>query len=319
MKKIGVLTSGGDAPGMNAAVRAIVRTAIYNKVEVIGIKRGYTGLIEQDIEPMNVYSVADIIQKGGTILRSSRSEYFMTDAGQKKAVKNLQDYGIEGLIVIGGDGSFRGAQALSNKGITTIGVPGTIDNDIGCTDYSIGFDTALSTAIDAISKIRDTTSSHNRVNVVEVMGRDCGDIALFAGLAGGAESIIVPEKEYNLDDICDKLLRGKDRGKLHSIIILAEGAGNFTDVCKGIEERTGVVTRGTNLGYIQRGGSPSSFDRILASRMGYMAVNLLLEGKNSRVTCLRNNKYIDMDIDEALAIKKEFDVEAYNISDILSI
>ncbi len=319
MRRIGVLTSGGDAPGMNAAIRAIVRTAIYNKVEVFGIKRGFTGLIEQDIEPMNVYSVADIIQKGGTILRSSRSEYFMTEAGQKKAIKNLNDFDIEGLIVIGGDGSFRGAQELSKKGITTVGVPGTIDNDIGCTDYSIGFDTALNTAIEAIGKIRDTTSSHNRVNVVEVMGRDCGDIALFAGLAGGAESIIVPEKAYNLDHICDKLLRGKDRGKLHSIIILAEGAGNFNDVCKGIEERTGVVTRGTNLGYIQRGGSPSPFDRILASRMGYMAVNLLLEGKDSRVTCLRHNKYIDMDIDEALEIKKEFDVESYKISDILSI
>ena len=319
MKRIGVLTSGGDAPGMNAVIRAVVRTAIYNKVEVFGIKRGFTGLIEQDVEPMNIYSVADIIQKGGTILRSSRSEYFMTEAGQKKAVKNLNDFGIEGLIVIGGDGSFRGAQALSNRGVTTIGIPGTIDNDIGCTDYSIGFDTALNTAIEAIGKIRDTTSSHNRVNVVEVMGRDCGDIALFAGLAGGAESIIVPEKEYNLDKICDKLLRGKDRGKLHSIIILAEGAGNFDDVCKGIEERTGVVTRGTNLGYIQRGGSPSPFDRILASRMGHMAVNLLIEGKDSRVTCLRCSKYIDMDIDEALKIKKEFDVEAYNISDILSI
>ncbi|MPW26355.1 6-phosphofructokinase [Alkalibaculum sp. M08DMB] len=319
MKRIGVLTSGGDAPGMNAAIRAIVRTAMYNKVEVFGIKRGYTGLLEQDIEPMNIYSVADIIHRGGTILRSSRSEYFKTEAGQKKGVKILNDYNIESLIVIGGDGSFKGAQALSNRGVNTIGIPGTIDNDIGCTDYSIGFDTALNTALDAIGKIRDTTSSHNRVNVVEVMGRDCGDIALFAGLAGGAESIIVPEQEYNLDIICEKLLKGKDRGKLHSIIILSEGAGSFDDLCKGIEERTGVVTRGTNLGYIQRGGSPSSFDRILASRMGNMAVNLLIEGQSSRVTCIRDNKYIDMGINEALEIEKKFDVEAYKISDILSI
>ncbi len=319
MKRIGVLTSGGDAPGMNAAIRAIVRTAIYNKVEVFGIRRGYQGLLEQDIEPLNIYSVADIIQKGGTILRSSRSEYFKAEAGQKKAAKVLKDFEIEGLIVIGGDGSFRGGQMLSRQDVKTICIPGTIDNDIGCTDYSIGFDTALNTAIDAISKIRDTTSSHNRVNVVEVMGRDCGDIALFSGLAGGAESIIVPEKEYDLDDICDKLLRGKDRGKLHSIIVLAEGAGDFNEICKGIEQRTGVVTRGTTLGYIQRGGSPTSFDRILASRMGKMAVDLLIQGADSRVMCIRGHKYIDMDINEALKMKKEFDLDAFEIADILSI
>ncbi|MFZ7132192.1 MAG: 6-phosphofructokinase [Eubacteriales bacterium] len=319
MKRIGVLTSGGDAPGMNAAIRAIVRTSIYNNVEIYGIKRGYTGLLEGDIEPLNIYSVADIIHRGGTILRSSRSEYFKTDEGQNKAVKNLKDMGITSLIVIGGDGSFKGAKALSHKGVNAIGLPGTIDNDIGCTDYSIGFDTALNTALDAIGKIRDTTSSHNRVNIVEVMGRDCGEIALFAGLAGGAESIIIPENDFNLDAICEKLLRGKDRGKLHSIIVLAEGVGNFTDFCHKIEEKTGVATRGTNLGYIQRGGSPSAFDRILASRMGYMAVNLLLEGYSSRVVCIRDNKYVHMDIDEALEIKKEFDEEAYKISDILSI
>lgn len=319
MKKIGVLTSGGDAPGMNAAIRAIVRTAIYNNVEVYGIKRGYTGLLEGDIEKLNIYSVADIIHRGGTILRSSRSEYFRTPQGQQKAIAILEEIGIEGLIVIGGDGSFKGAQALSNKGVNAIGIPGTIDNDIGCTDYSIGFDTALNTALDAIGKIRDTTSSHNRVNIVEVMGRDCGDIALFAGLAGGAESIIIPENNFDLDAICDKLLRGKDRGKLHSIIVLAEGVGNFTDFCNRIEEKTGVATRGTNLGYIQRGGSPTAFDRILASRMGYMAVNLMIEGYTSRVICIRDNKYMHLDINEALSIKKEFDEDAFKISDILSI
>lgn len=319
MKRIGVLTSGGDAPGMNAAIRAVVRTAVYNKVEVYGIKRGFSGLLEEDIEPLNVYSVADIIHRGGTILRSSRSEYFKTDAGQKKAIQVLEEFNIDSLIVIGGDGSFKGARALSNKGVNTISLPGTIDNDIGCTDYSIGFDTALNTALDAIGKIRDTTSSHNRVNVVEVMGRDCGEIALFAGLAGGAESILVPERDYDLDAISDKLLRGKDRGKLHSIIVLAEGVGNFEDFCKKIEEKTGVSTRGTNLGYIQRGGSPTAFDRILASRMGYMAVNLLLEGKTNRVIGIRDNKYLDMDTNEALEIKKEFDMEAYRIADVLSI
>ncbi|QSX07817.1 6-phosphofructokinase [Alkalibacter rhizosphaerae] len=319
MKRIGVLTSGGDAPGMNAAIRAVVRTAVYNKVEVYGIKRGFSGLLEEDIEPLNVYSVADIIHRGGTILRSSRSEYFKTDAGQKKAIQVLEEFNIDSLIVIGGDGSFKGARALSNKGVNTISLPGTIDNDIGCTDYSIGFDTALNTALDAIGKIRDTTSSHNRVNVVEVMGRDCGEIALFAGLAGGAESILVPERDYDLDAISDKLLRGKDRGKLHSIIVLAEGVGNFEDFCKKIEEKTGVSTRGTNLGYIQRGGSPTAFDRILASRMGYMAVNLLLDGKTNRVIGIRDNKYLDMDTNEALEIKKEFDMEAYRIADVLSI
>jgi 6-phosphofructokinase 1 len=319
MRRIGVLTSGGDAPGMNAAVRAVVRTAVYHNLEVFGIKRGYTGLLEGDMEPFNVYSVADIIHRGGTILRSSRSEYFKTDAGQAKAIQTLAEFNIDSLIVIGGDGSFKGARALSNKGVNTICLPGTIDNDIGCTDYSIGFDTALNTALDAIGKIRDTTSSHNRVNVVEVMGRDCGQIALFAGLAGGAESILVPEKDYDLDAISDKLLRGKDRGKLHSIIVLAEGVGNFEDFCKKIEEKTGVSTRGTNLGYIQRGGSPTAFDRILASRMGYMAVNLLLEGKTNRVIGIRNNTYMDMETNEALEIKKEFDFEAYKIADILSI
>ena len=319
MRRIAVLTSGGDAPGMNAAIRGIVRTAIYNKVDVFGIKKGYQGLLEQYIEPLNVYSVADIIQRGGTILRSSRSEFFRTEAGQKKAAKILNDYDIEGLIVIGGDGSFKGAQKLGEQGITTVCIPGTIDNDIGCTDYTIGFDTALNTALDAIGKIRDTTSSHNRVNVVEVMGRDCGDIALFSGLAGGAESIIVPEKKYDLEEITNKILRGKDRGKLHSIIVLAEGAGNFDEICKEIEEKTGVITRGTRLGYIQRGGSPNAFDRILASRMGNMAVEVMISGTKSRAICIRENKYVDLDLDEALKIEKEFDSRSYDISNILSI
>jgi 6-phosphofructokinase 1 len=319
MKRIGVLTSGGDAPGMNAAVRAVVRTAIYNNIEVMGIIRGYNGLINKNIKPMGISSVSDILQRGGTVIHTARSKEFRAKQGQEKAVNTLNEFNIEGLIVIGGDGSFRGAQKLSELGINTIGIPGTIDNDIPCTDYTIGFDTAVNTALESISKIRDTSTSHERANIIEVMGRNCGNIALFSGLAGGAEAIIVPEKGFNVDEVCEKIVKGKNRGKLHSIVVLAEGAGEAYEVGKQIQHKTGIETRTTILGYIQRGGSPSAFDRILASRMGSMAVDLLLNGKTSRVVCIQKNEYLDMDINEALSMEREFNNEVYNVSKILSI
>lgn len=319
MKKIAVLTSGGDAPGMNAAIRAVVRSGIYNGINVVAIKQGFNGLINAQIEEMNLSSVADIIHRGGTILRTARSDEFQTEAGQKKALNVINVLGIEGIVVIGGDGSFRGAQKLSQLGIPTIGIPGTIDNDLGYTDYTIGFDTSINTVIDAISKIRDTSTSHGRANIVEVMGRHCGDIALYAGLAGGAESIIVPEVGFNVDQVCSKLLKGKNRGKLHSIIILAEGVGGAVEMGKEIEEKTGIETRATILGHIQRGGSPTAFDRILASKMGAKAVELLLQGATNRVVGVEGKKVIDMDIDEALSVKNNFDTDTYELAKILSI
>ena len=272
MKTIGILTSGGDAPGMNAAIRAVVRSAIYYGCKVYGINRGYKGLIESDLVEMDLSSVGDIIHRGGTILKSSRCEEFKTEEGRQKAVKILKKHGIDCLVVIGGDGSFNGAQKLSDLGFPAIGIPGTIDNDLAYTDYTIGFDTALNTVVDAISKIRDTSSSHERVNIVEVMGRHCGDLALYSGLAGGAETIIVPEVDYKIEDICLRLETTKKRGKRHSIIVVAEGVGNANDIAKGIVERTGADLRVTVLGHVQRGGSPTVSDRILASRMGVRAV-----------------------------------------------
>lgn len=320
MKTIGVLTSGGDAPGMNAAIRAVVRTSIYNGVKIIGIKQGYNGLIEGNLEEMNLSSVADIIHRGGTILRTARSEEFMTKKGIKKALNVIEVFGIDGIIVLGGDGSIRGAKRLSENGVPTIGIPCTIDNDLGYTDYSVGFLTSVETVVDAISKIRDTSASHGRANIVEVMGRSCGDIALYSGLAGGAESIIVPEEEVNIDDICKRLIQGKNRGKLHSIIVLAEGVrGSAYDVAKEIEDKTSIETRVTILGHIQRGGTPSAFDRIIASKMGYRAVELLLEGKTVRAVGIKENKVIDIDIDEALSTEKHFDKDMYDIAKILSI
>jgi len=320
MKTIGVLTSGGDAPGMNAAIRAVVRTSIYNGVKIIGIKQGYNGLIEGNLEEMNLSSVADIIHRGGTILRTARSEEFMTKKGIKKALNVIEVFGIDGIIVLGGDGSIRGAKRLSENGVPTIGIPCTIDNDLGYTDYSVGFLTSVETVVDAISKIRDTSASHGRANIVEVMGRSCGDIALYSGLAGGAESIIVPEEEVNIDDICKRLIQGKNRGKLHSIIVLAEGVrGSAYDVAKEIEDKTSIETRVTILGHIQRGGTPSAFDRIIASKMGYRAVELLLEGKTVRAVGIKENKVIDIDIDEALSTEKHFAKDMYDIAKILSI
>ena len=319
MKTIGILTSGGDAPGMNAAIRAVVRSSIYYGCKVYGIHRGYKGLIEEDIHEMDLSSVGDIIHRGGTILKSSRCEEFKTEEGRLQAVGVLKKYKIDCLVVIGGDGSFNGAQKLSELGFPAIGIPGTIDNDLAYTDYTIGFDTTMNTIIDAIGNIRDTSSSHERVNIIEVMGRHCGDLALYAGLAGGAETIIVPERNYNIEDVCNKLKTTQKRGKRHSIIVIAEGVGNAQDLGKEIISETGADLRVTILGHVQRGGSPSAFDRILASRMGVRAVELLLDGRSARVVGIRDNHIIDMDITEALKMTRPFDKGTYEMAKILSI
>ncbi len=319
METIGVITSGGDAPGMNAGVRAVVRSGIYNNLRILGIKQGYNGLLNGNIVEMDLSSVADIIHKGGTVLRTARSDEFATAEGLNKALNIIKVFGIDGLIVLGGDGSFRGAKRLDDAGVPVACVPCTIDNDMGYTDYTIGFFTAVETVVDAISKIRDTSASHGRANIVEVMGRNCGDIALYSGMAGGAESIIVPEIEIDIDNVCKRVIQGKNRGKLHSIIVLAEGVGNPFEVAKEIEEKTGTETKVTILGHIQRGGTPTTFDRVMASKMGNKAVNLLFEGKTGRAVGIKENKIIDMDLVEALSIEKEFDREMYDISRILSI
>jgi 6-phosphofructokinase 1 len=319
MRKIGVLTSGGDAPGMNAAVRAVVRSAIYNDLEVAGVKRGYQGLMVGDIVPMDLGSVADIIHRGGTVLYTARSEEFKTKDGQEKAVATIREHGIDGLVVIGGDGSFRGAKILSDMGIPTIGIPGTIDNDIPCTDYTIGFDTAVNTVIEAIDKIRDTATSHERTYVVEVMGRNAGDIALVAGVAGGAESVIIPEAKYDITKIVEKLKRGAARGKKHSIILVAEGAGKGFSIGEVIRELTGWETRVTVLGHIQRGGSPTAFDRMLASKMGSHAVDLLLKGEKAKMVGTCGGKIIATDITEALNTPRQPDMTLYDLAGVLSI
>lgn len=318
MKKIAVLTSGGDAPGMNAAIRAVVRTALSKGIEVMGVQRGYSGLINGELFSMDKTSVSDIIQRGGTILRTARLPEFKDEEVRKRAVKILKAYGVDALVVIGGDGSFTGAKLLSKLGVKTVGLPGTIDNDLAYTDYTIGFDTALNTVIDAINKIRDTSTSHERVSIIEVMGRHCGDIALYAGLAGGAEAILVPELGFDKGELCKKILEGKAAGKMHNLVMLAEGIGGAFELAKEVEDVTGIETRATILGHTQRGGSPSVFDRVLASKMGAKAVEVLLEGKTSRVIGIRDNKIIDDDIDEALAIERKFDQELYNIAEVLS-
>ncbi|NLY44954.1 MAG: 6-phosphofructokinase [Tissierella sp.] len=319
MKTIGILTSGGDAPGMNAAIRAVVRTGIYHGVRMVGIKQGYHGLINGDIQEMNLSSVADIIHRGGTMLRSSRSDEFQTEEGFKKALSILDIFGIDGLIVLGGDGTLKGARELSKAGIPTIGIPCTIDNDLGYTDFTIGFLTAVETVVEAISKLRDTSTSHGRANIIEVMGRRCGDIALYAGMAGGGESIIVPEVEFDVDEVCKKVISGRNRGKLHHIIVLAEGVGNAYDVAKKIDSKTGIDTRVTILGHIQRGGTPTTFDRIIASQMGRDAVELLLGGNSGKALGIKCNEIINLDISEALLIKKEFNKNMYETAQILSI
>lgn len=318
MKKIAVLTSGGDAPGMNAAIRAVVRMGLEKGLRVMGVERGYDGLINGRIFEMDRNSVSDIIHKGGTILRTARCEEFRTEEGRAKAANILKVFGIDGLVVIGGDGSFTGAKYLSKLGVNTIGIPGTIDNDLAYTDYTIGFDTALNTVMDAINKLRDTSTSHERVSIVEVMGRNCGDIALNAGIAGGAESVIIPEVAFDKEEIIQSVLEGKRRGKIHNLIILAEGVGGGAELAKEIQAITGISVRTTVLGHIQRGGSPSAFDRILASRMGAHAVELLLDGKSSRVVGMKNGQIMDQDIDEALAMPSKFDKHLYQVANEIS-
>ena len=316
---IAVLTSGGDAPGMNAAVRAVVRTAVYNNINVTGVYKGFDGLIKNNTVPLNVYSVADIIQRGGTFLYTARSDEFRTQEGLKKAVSTLKNSGTDALIVIGGDGSYKGALSLADAGMNVIAIPATIDNDVASTDYSIGFDTAVNTAIDAISKIRDTSYSNDRVDVVEVMGRNCGSIALYAGIAGGAEIIVIPEVKIDMGEICGKLLKGKKRGRLHSIIVYAEGMGDIENFCRIIEENDDISVKTTRLGYIQRGGSPSAFDRILASRFGAEAVELILEGKYNRALCYTGNGYSDISIEQAVSMKVKFDSKVFETAMMLSI
>lgn len=318
MKTIGILTSGGDAPGMNSAIRAAVRTALNSGMRVKGIRNGYDGLMKGDIYEMNVSSVADIIHKGGTILGTARSTEFKNAEGQKRGAQILKDYGIEGLIVIGGDGSYKGAKALSDLGIKTIGIPGTIDNDMGYTDFTIGFFTAIETVTDAIGKLRDTSSSHGRAVVIEVMGRHCGDLALYSGLAGGAESIIVPEHKFSIDEIVEKVNHGRKRGKLHHLIVLAEGVGNPYTVAKEVEERSGVETKVTVLGHVQRGGSPSAVDRLLGSIMGAKATELLKDGKTNIALGYVDGKITQVSIDEAVSTKGEFNESLYELANKLS-
>jgi len=320
MKTIGVLTSGGDSPGMNAAIRAVVRSAVYYNMKVYGIQKGFEGLIHGEIVEMNVSSVSDIIQKGGTMLRTARSEAFMTKTGFARAIDMLQNFEIEGLVVIGGDGSLAGGLKLSKEGITVMGLPGTIDNDLAYTEYSIGFDTAVNTVLSAIGNIRDTSSSHERGTVIEVMGRNSGDIALYAGLAGGAEYVLVPEFEVDMNAVCRKIIQGKNRGKLHSIIIKAEGVKmSSADLATMIYQRTGLETKIVVLGYIQRGGSPTARDRMLASQMGFRAVELLHTDAGSRAVGIRGNHIVDFDLEEALALTKPWNHSLVELSDILSI
>ncbi|MFJ7678773.1 6-phosphofructokinase [Peribacillus sp. NPDC097198] len=319
MKKIGVLTSGGDSPGMNAAVRAVVRKAIFHEMEVYGIYHGYEGLINGDIRRLELGSVGDIIHRGGTMLHTARCPEFKTEEGQLKAIEQLKKVGIEGIVIIGGDGSYLGAKALTERGFPCIGVPGTIDNDIPGTDFTIGFDTALNTVIDAIDKIRDTATSHERTYVVEVMGRNAGDIALWAGLAGGAETILCPEYDFDIEEMIGKLNRGHERGKKHSIIVVAEGVGSAMEISKQIEAKAGFETRVTVLGHVQRGGSPTASDRVLASRLGARAVELLLEGLGGRAVGIEENKLVDYDIIDALSKKHTIDKKMYDLSEELSI
>ena len=302
---IGVLTSGGDAPGMNAAIRAVVRQAITKGLNVKGIKRGYAGLLQEEIIDMHAQDVSDIIQRGGTILQTARCMDFTTPEGQQKGAEICKKHGIDGVVVIGGDGSFKGAQKLAEHGINTIGLPGTIDLDIASTEYTIGFDTAVNTAMEAIDKVRDTSTSHERCSIIEVMGRGAGYIALWCGIANGAEDILLPEK-YNYDEqmIVNHIIENRKRGKKHHIIINAEGIGHSTSMAKRIEAATGVETRATILGHMQRGGSPTCKDRVYASTMGAKAVDLLLEGKTNRVVGYRHGEFVDFDIDEALAMQK---------------
>ena len=320
MRKIAVITSGGDAPGMNAAVRSVVRTAIHEDMEVYGVVRGYNGLINDELVPMELRSVSDIIHRGGTTLFTARSPEFRTEEGMQKAVATCKRRGIEGVVVIGGDGSFRGARDLTARGIPCVTIPATIDNDISCCEATIGYDTAANTVIDMVDKLRDTSQSHDRCSVVEVMGRHAGWLTMSAGIAVGATSILVPEVPYDFQkDIVDKMKMSSATGKHHFIIMVAEGIGHVDELAKRIEEATGVETRATILGHVQRGGNPTARDRILASRMGNYAVHLLLQGKSNRVVAIKKDQLVDYDITEALDMKKPFDMDMYRMANEISI
>lgn len=320
IKRIAVLTSGGDAPGMNAAIRSVARTALSKGVDIFGVYRGYNGLINGDIFPMNLRSVSDIIHRGGTMLYTARSPEFCTEEGMQKAIRTCRENGIEGVVVIGGDGSFRGAQDLTRRGLPCIGIPGTIDNDISCCEHTIGYDTAMNTCVEMVDKLRDTAQSHDRCSVVEVMGRHAGYLALNVGIAVGATSIIVPEVPYDFErDIVQRMKATSLTGKKHFIIVVAEGVGHVIELADRIEKETGVESRATILGHVQRGGSPTLRDRVLASQMGYHAVELLLEGKSNRVVAVQSDKIVDFDIEEALQMKKPFDFELFNMAHQISI
>ena len=320
IKTRGVLTSGGDAPGMNAAIRAVVRTGVYHGIRVMGVKRGYSGLVNGDLVELEARSVSEILQKGGTSLMTARCKEFKEPAGVKKAYEVAKVFGLDGLVVIGGDGSFRGAKDLCEVGLPTVAIPGTIDNDIACSEYTIGYDTCLNTVVDAVDKLRDTATSHDRCSVIEVMGRGAGYIAVNAAIACGAEVVLVPEFEWNFDeDVIRPILEGKARGKKHSIVIVAEGIGGVIDIAKEIEKRTGIESRATILGHVQRGGRPTVRDRVTASLMGAHAVELLLDGTYNRVVCMKDGKVTDVDITEGLAMKKSLPKEIMNVTKKLSV
>lgn len=319
MKRIAVLTSGGDAPGMNAAIRSVVRKAIYEDLEVSGVFNGYQGLIDGKIEQFQLGSVGDIIQRGGTILRSARCPEFMTEEGRAKALKQIKLHSIDGVVVIGGDGSFRGAYELVKMGVACACVPATIDNDINGTEFTIGFDTALNTVVEAIDKIRDTATSHERSFIIEVMGRDAGDLALWSGLGGGAESIILPEREFDVNSIVNRIKRSAERGKKHSIIVLAEGMMSATELADILKQEAGVDTRVSILGHIQRGGSPSARDRVIASQYGALAVDTLIAGKKSSAVGMRNHKVVDYNLEEVFVKREKLDLSLLDLAETLSI
>ena len=320
IKTIAVLTSGGDAPGMNAAIRAVVRTALSRGLKVKGIKRGYNGLLNEEIIDMEARNVSDILQRGGTVLGTARCLEFKKAEYQKKGAEICRKHGIDGIVVIGGDGSYRGAQALSRLGINTVGLPGTIDLDIACTDYTIGFDTAVNTAMQAIDKVKDTSSSHERCSIIEVMGRNAGYIALWCGIANGAEDILIPEKyDYNEQEIINHIIDSRKKGKTHHIIINAEGIGHSTSMAKRIEAATGIETRATILGYMQRGGNPTAIDRYYASIMGAYAVDIMIQGKTNRVVGYKHGEFVDFDIEEALQMEKGIDEYQFEVAHLLTI
>ena len=319
VKRIGVLTSGGDAPGMNAAIRGVVRSALTRGIEVIGIRRGWAGLVNGDFVKMDHDDVSRIINRGGTILYTARCEEFRTEEGQKKGAATCRLLGLDGIVAVGGDGTFRGAQAISKYGVSVVGIPGTIDNDIVCTDYTIGFDTAANTAVECIDRLRDTMQSHERCSVVEVMGRHAGYLALYVGLAVGATAVLVPETKYDFNaHVAEKIRRARLNGKTNFTIVVAEGAASAVEVGREIEATLGLDPRVTILGHIQRGGTPTVKDRVMATRMGYEAVRILAEGGTNRVICARGEQLVDMDIDEGLAMKKTLNPEEFEVMKVMT-